>query len=393
MAVKIGLERLLSDNFISFNGKRVGLLCNQASIDKNFKHAIEIFFQMHKRGVIKLNALFGPQHGIWGHTQDNMIEWKGGYKDKQTGVRIYSLYGEHRKPTSDMLQDLDVMVIDLQDVGARYYTFIWTMALCMEACSESGIEVIVLDRPNPIGGVEIEGTLIDSDFRSFVGLHSLPIRHGLTIGEIAKYFRDKYYPKCLLEIVEMAGWKREMYFDDCLLPWAIPSPNIPTEQSTIVYPGMCLLEATNISEGRGTTRPFENFGAPWMNSWEFSEKLNSLNLPGVYFRPFQFQPTFNKYQNELCEGCFIHVTNRDTFKPFLTGIAIIAETVKQYLDNFFWKDPPYEYEYEKMPFDILVGNSWTREMINAGRSVKEMAEKWEEELESFKQTRASYLMY
>jgi uncharacterized protein YbbC (DUF1343 family) len=292
-----------------------------------------------------------------------------------------------------MLQELDVLVVDLQDVGSRYYTFIWTMALCMEACDEAGIEMLLLDRPNPISGVQVEGPLLDENFRSFVGWHSLPVRHGMTIAEIAQYFRQQFYPDLSFQIFAMEGWKREMYFQDNGLHWAIPSPNMPLPETALVYPGMCLLEATNISEGRGTTRPFEIFGASWMEGWKFAEHLNSLKLPGVHFRQFQFQPTFNKYQREICEGCFMHVGDRKIFKPFLTGIAIILETAHSYPDKFQWKQPPYEYEFEKMPIDILVGNSWLREMIESHSSLDEMEARWSGELSSFLEQQSEWVIY
>lgn len=392
MKVVAGLEKLVNSDFSQLKGKQVGLLCNQASITSDFSHAIELFFEANQGNEFKLNAIFGPQHGLWGHTQDNMIEWQG-YRDEKTDVPVYSLYGEHRKPTPEMLNGLDALIIDLQDVGSRYYTFIWTMALCMEACAEAGIEMIVLDRPNPIGGIQVEGPLLDDNFRSFVGWHSLPVRHGMTIAEIAQYFQEEFYPDLTLQIICMQGWKREMLFEETGLPWAIPSPNMPVPSTALVYPGMCLLEATNISEGRGTTRPFEIFGAPWIKGTEFSRRLNSMKLPGVHFPAFQFQPTFNKYQGEVCEGCFIHVTDRSIFKPFLTGIAIILEAARTYPEKFQWKQPPYEYEFEKMPFDILVGNSWIRKMIDGFSGLEEIDKHWAKQTSSFLEIRSEYLRY
>jgi uncharacterized protein YbbC (DUF1343 family) len=390
--VKTGLEKLIQSDFSSLKGKKIGVLCNQASMDSHFLHIIDILKKSEKKFQFSLNSVFGPQHGLWGHTQDNMIEWQD-YKDEKTNVHVYSLYGENRKPTPEMLKGLDALVIDLQDVGSRYYTFIWTMALCMETCEKAGIKIIVLDRPNPIGGTQVEGPSLDENFRSFVGWYSLPVRHGLTIGEIAQYFKQQFYPNLSLEVIQMEGWQRGIYFAETGLPWGIPSPNMPVPETALVYPGMCLLEATNISEGRGTTRPFEIFGAPWIDGWKFSEQLNSLKLPGVYFRSLQFQPTFNKYQGEVCEGCFIHVTDRMSFKPFLTVIAIISETVRSYPEKFQWKQPPYEYEFEKMPFDILVGNSWIRELINNQSDLVEMENRWEKETTSFLEEMKEYLLY
>ncbi len=376
--VKTGLDVLISQNFATVKGKQVGLLCNQASIASDYKHAIEWFVKAHQQNIFQLKALFGPQHGLFGHTQDNMIEWEG-YKDPYSGVTVFSLYGTHRKPTAQMLKDLDVLVVDLQDVGARYYTFIWTMALCMEACVENNVSLLVLDRPNPIGGTQIEGPWLNMDFKSFVGWHPLPVRHGLTIGEVALYLKSHFYPQLDLQIVKMENWQRTLYFDQTHQPWAMPSPNMPIVQTAVVYPGMCLLEATNLSEGRGTTRPFEIFGAPWMDHWSLAQRLNDYNLPGVHFRPLEFQPTFNKHQGEVCKGCFIHVTDRQTFKPFLTTIAILRESILQYGSHFQWKNPPYEYEYHKLPFDILVGNDWLRPMLEAGETLKAMEERWQAE--------------
>jgi uncharacterized protein YbbC (DUF1343 family) len=393
MSVEIGLERLVSQDFSILKSRQIGLLCNQASIEKKFSHAIDAFMKAHQSNIINFKSVFGPQHGLWGHTQDNMIEWEGGFKDTKTGLKIYSLYGEYRKPTVEMFDDIDFLVVDLQDVGARYYTFVWTMALCMEACSELGKEMVVLDRPNPIGGTQIEGPLIDPNFRSFVGWQSTPVRHGFTIAEIAHYLKKKFYPDCKLFSVQMRGWKRSQYYDQTGLPWGFPSPNMPSLDTAIVYPGMCLLEATNISEGRGTTRPFEIFGAPWMDSFQFSKIMNDKNLHGVVFRPFQFQPTFNKYSDELCEGCYIHVTDRKSFKPFLMAITLITEVRKQYPENFAWKKPPYEYEYEKMPFDILVGNDWLRVMIDKDSYIGDMEIRWNSESEKFLTTASEIFLY
>lgn len=392
MAVQSGLDVLAAEKFRPLKNKRVALLCNQASVAGDLRHAVDLFYGAHCAGTIRLQSLFGPQHGLWGHTQDNMIEWQG-YKDKRTGVTVYSLYGEHRRPAAEMLMDVDTLAVDLQDVGAKYYTFIWTMALCMEACAEKGIEVLVLDRPNPVGGMQTEGPAINEDFRSFVGLGSLTIRHGMTIGEIARYLQKEFYPRCNLNIIAMKDWRRDLYFEQTGLPWAMPSPNMPLPETAQVYPGMCLLEATNLSEGRGTTRPFEIFGAPFVNGWKLAGELQEQRLPGVFFRPLEFQPTFQKHAGKVCGGCFIHVIDRQAFKPFLTAIAILRETYRLYPGDFKWKEPPYEYEYEKMPFDILVGNDWIRKMIEELKPLAEMEKKWKEETDWFSERRAAALLY
>ncbi|NOX38724.1 MAG: DUF1343 domain-containing protein [Calditrichaeota bacterium] len=390
--VQTGLDILQRQSFRHLKQRAVGLLCNQASINHQLIHILDVFYPASQQGYFSLKAIFGPQHGLWGHTQDNMIEWEG-YTDPHTGIPIYSLYGQHRKPTPEMLKGLDLMVVDLQDVGARYYTFIWTLALVMEACQEQGIAVLVLDRPNPIGGEQIEGPILHMDFRSFVGLYPIPVRHGMTIAEIARYLQQEFFPELTLEILPMEGWKRRYYFDDTGLTWAMPSPNVPIWETTLVYPGMCLLEATNLSEGRGTTRPFEIFGAPWMDGRDFARRLNQLGLPGIFFRPVEFQPTFNKFQGDVCGGCFMHVTDRQQFKPFLTTLAILRETIRLYPEHFQWKSPPYEYEYEKMPFDILVGNGDLRRQLMEQVSLEEIEASWQSELEAFRKRRHQWLLY
>ena len=284
------------------------------------------------------------------------MEWKS-YEHPRLRIPVYSLYAEHREPTAEMLQDLDVLLVDLQDIGARYYTFIWTMYLCMRACEKNGVAMVVLDRPNPINGISVEGPLLDPHYRSFVGLHQIPVRHGKTIGELAQQFRDEAFPKCKLSILPIKNWNREMWFDHTGLPWVMPSPNMPTLDTATVYPGMCLLEGTNISEGRGTTRPFEIFGAPFIDPEKLSSELNALNLPGVFFRENYFQPTFHKFAGELCGGVQIHVTDRDEFRPFLTGVEIIKRIRKIYGKEFQWRQPPYEYEWKRLPIEILIGDA------------------------------------
>jgi uncharacterized protein YbbC (DUF1343 family) len=334
----------------------------------------------------------GPQHGLWGQTQDNMIEWES-FRDHRTGLQVFSLYGKTRRPSAEILKDLDLLLIDLQDVGARYYTFIWTMALAFEGCIENDSAVMVLDRINPISGNHVEGTFLHHKYSSFVGLLPLATRHGMTIGELARYFKEEFYPELNLEVVTMEGWQRKMYFPDTGFPWVMPSPNITSWETTLVYPGLCLLEGTNISEGRGTNRPFEIFGAPWIDGWNICNRLNQLELSGVYFRPIQFLPTFHKYRNEICEGAFIHVRDIELFKPVLTGVAIIHDIVRHYPDHFRWKNPPYEYEYQKMPIDILAGNSWLREMIDQHKPLNEIGERMNSESQEFNELRKNYLIY
>ena len=353
MPVQLPLDHLPELWPNELRGARIGALLHPASVSSKLKHASRIIEQLNG-DLFRLAAFFGPQHGFLGQTQDNMIEWKS-YQDPRLGIPVSSLYGQHREPTTEMLHDVDVLLVDLQDVGARYYTFIWTMFLCMRACEKREIHVIVLDRPNPINGVTIEGPVIESGYTSFVGMHPIPVRHGRTIGELATQFRDEAFPNCKLSILPMKNWERAMWFDQTGLPWVMPSPNMPTLDTATVYPGMCLLEATNISEGRGTTRPFEIFGAPFVDAEKLCRELNNLKLPGVFFRENYFQPTFNKFASELCGGAQIHVVDRDTFQSFRTGIEIIRSVRRMYPESFAWKQPPYEYEYERLPIQILIG--------------------------------------
>jgi uncharacterized protein YbbC (DUF1343 family) len=373
MDVVLGLDRWLSDGFASIKGQRIGLVCNQASVSSSYVHVLDLMLPHHKRGDFAIGAVFGPQHGIWGHTQDNMIEWEG-YEDPRTGLTFFSLYGEHREPTDEMLAGLDRVVIDVPDIGSRYYTFIWTTALTMKACERQGIPVTILDRPNPINGVDTEGPLLDPAYASFVGLHPLPARHGLTLGEAARQFKELYYPGVELEVVEVEGWDRSLYADECGAPWAMPSPNMPTVDTAVVYPGMCLIEGTQLSEARGTTKPFEMFGAPFVDGWKLTDELNSRNLPGVIFRPVQFLPTFQKCADEICQGSFLHVTDRRSFKPLLTGCTVIQAVINLWPEDFKWLEPPYEYEWNLMPIDILLGSGEIRKSIESGADLREALE-------------------
>ncbi|MGH7984213.1 MAG: exo-beta-N-acetylmuramidase NamZ family protein [Candidatus Udaeobacter sp.] len=353
MAVELPLDHLDELWPEKFRGARIGALLHPASVSSRLEHASRIL-ERYNDDLFRLAAFFGPQHGFLGQTQDNMVEWKS-YGHPLLRIPVYSLYGEHREPTAEMLQGLDVLLVDLQDIGARYYTFIWTMYLCMRACEQSGVAVVVLDRPNPINAVMTEGPVLDVNYESFVGMQPIPVRHGKTIGELAQQFREEAFPKCELSILTMKNWKRQMWFDQTGLPWVMPSPNMPTLDTATVYPGMCLLEGTNISEGRGTTRPFEIFGAPFINAEQLCSELNALNLPGVFFRENYFQPTFHKFAGELCGGAQLHMIDRETFQPFLTGVQIIKCIRKMYPEKFQWKQPPYEYEWKRLPIEILIG--------------------------------------
>lgn len=334
-------------------GAGVAALLHPAAVSADLEHASHIL-ERHNGDLFRLRAFFGPQHGFLGQTQDNMVEWQS-YQHPRLGIPVYSLYGEHREPTAEMLKHVDVLLVDLQDIGARYYTFIWTLYLCMRACEEHGVQVVVLDRPNPINGMTTEGPALDSTYKSFVGMHPIPVRHGRTIGELAQQFRDEAFPDCRLSILPMKNWERAMWFDQTGLPWVMPSPNMPTLDTATVYPGMCLLEATNISEGRGTTRPFEIFGAPFIEAEILCRELNDLKLSGVFFRENCFQPTFHKFAGEFCRGAQLHVVDRDNFQPFKTGVEIIKRIRQMHGGQFQWKQPPYEYEWKRLPIEILIG--------------------------------------
>ncbi len=387
--VLFGLDRAEKLWPRDLRGARVGLVVHPASVNRVLDHATTV---LRKSKKLEVTALFGPQHGILGQTQDNMIEWDG-FRDPVSGIPIHSLYGKTRKPTPNMLADLDVLVIDVQDVGARYYTFIWTLELCMQACKELNKTVVVLDRPNPINGRVTEGPVLDPNYASFVGLRPLPIRHGMTIGEIGLYLRDAFHPGLDYHVIPLKGWKRTMWFDETRLPWVLPSPNMPTLDTALVYPGMCLLEGTNISEGRGTTRPFEIFGAPFIHAETIVGVLEEFRLPGVLFRPLSFQPTFQKHAGVLCGGAQIHVIDREKFKPFKTGVAVIKAIHNTYPRDFAWNQPPYEYEEINLPFDILAGGNRLRKDIESWRSLSEMEPWWKEETKAFEKIRKRYLIY
>ena len=375
-----GLESLLNKFPRELKGKNIGILCHASSISSDYQHISEIFF---KRNDCKLVALFGPQHGIHGQTQDNMIEWQS-QRHPIFDVPLYSLYGSQRKPTPEMLQGIDILLIDLQDVGARLYTYIWTVKLCMEACTEAGIPVWVLDRPNPIALLPFDGPVLKKDFFTFVGGASIPLCHRMTIGEMAIWIKENYYKHCNLKVEWMKNWRRHSIFSDSGLPWVLPSPNIPKLQTAIVYPGTVLVEALNLSEGRGTTIPFELFGAPFINSEKLKKNLDDRHIKGCVFRPHDFIPTFHKFAGELCNGMQIHITDLNIFKPVGTTLEIFDAIIETSLnDALKFKMPPYEYEYNLMPFDILSGDSGMRETLISRKNIQTEKERWESEIEDF----------
>lgn len=387
--IKLGLEKVLENPVKYFGNQRVGLICNQATVNHQFQHAADLFFEHPE---IKLTTLFGPQHGIRGDVQDNMIE-TGHTTDPQTELPIYSLYSETRQPTENMLSNVDALVFDLQDVGTRVYTFIYTMANAMKGCAKFGKKFFVLDRPNPINGVDVEGNILELGHESFVGMFPIPMRHGMTIGELAKMFNKDFELHCDLEVITMDGWSREDYGDETDCPWVMPSPNMPTVDTAVVFPGTVYFEGTLMSEGRGTTRPFEIIGASYINSKNYADALNALNLEGVIFRPIGFIPTFQKEAGKGCGGVFIHVTNRDLFKPVITGIAMAKVAFDLYPNDFKWKNTPYEYVFDRNPFDVIHGSTKLREAFEQGKSVKEIQGMWTNGEQDFIKQREPFLLY
>jgi uncharacterized protein YbbC (DUF1343 family) len=385
--VRLGSDLLLASSRLQ--GARVGVVCNHASVDRGFLHIVD---RLAARDDLTLAAIFGPQHGFRSDVQDNMIETPHA-DDPNRRVPVYSLYSETREPTADMLRGLDVLVIDLQDIGARIYTYIYTMANCLRACARHGVPVIVCDRPNPIGGTDVEGAVLAAGFESFVGQFPVPMRHGMTIGELARLFNEPFGLGAALEVVAMEGWTRAMYADEAGLPWVMPSPNMPTLETAIVYPGTVLFEGILISEGRGTTRPFELVGAPWIEAERFARAMNALELSGAHFRPAVFEPTFQKHAKQPCGGCQIHVTDRAAFRPVLAGVALAEMCHRTDPARFAWRQPPYEYEHDRLPFDILAGSDVLRGQIEAGMPATEIAAIWHDDEAAFRRLRQPFLLY
>ena len=408
--VKLGIEVFLDKHLDLVQGKRVGLVTNPTGVNSRLESSADLFF---KNQNINLVALYGPEHGVRGNAQAG--EYVPYYIDERYGIPeysipVFSLYGQSLKPeagmfkkideymrsfdTKDvgkvpeqpMVESIDVLVFDIQDVGTRIYTYVATMAYCMEACAENDIKFIVLDRPNPINGVNMEGPLLEfPEFSSFVGLYPVPVRHGMTVGELANYFNTQFLKKRAdLTVIPMEGWNREMWYDETHLPWVIPSPNMPTLRTATVYPGQVFLEGTNVSEGRGTTKPFELFGAPWIDGLRLIEKLNSLDIPGVKFREAWFTPTFSKFKGELCGGAQIHVTDRHQYNSFDTSLFIVQTIMALYPKNF---------EFHETYFDKIMGTSRIRDALEKGARVEDIIQSYEKELNNFSKLRKPYLVY
>lgn len=387
--VQTGIDRIREGLWKRLTGYRLGLLSNQASLDSRLNTSGEVISSLLPG---QLKALFGPQHGFSGEAQDNMVETDHSY-DKELGIPVFSLYADKREPLPHMLEMIDVLILDLQDVGTRVYTFSSTMLNCLKAAAKEGKKVLVLDRPNPLGGAVVEGNLLRPELYSFVGPYSLPMRHGLTMGEMARIFNDVFGLNCDLEIITMNGWHREMLWFETGLRWIMPSPNMPFPQTAFVYPGQVIWEGTNLSEGRGTCRPFEIFGAPYLDTAAVKRALNQEATCGCQLQGFSFRPTYHKWQGELCHGFMIHVLDPHVYRPYLTSIALLKAAMETHRGSFKWKNPPYEYEYKKKPIDLIMGNSSLRLELESGARLSLLEEKWERELEYFVQWRKPYLLY
>jgi uncharacterized protein YbbC (DUF1343 family)/ribonuclease HI len=387
--IQTGLENLIENPPAWLFGKRLGLLCNPASTDREFRHARIL---INERFPGQLKVLYSPQHGFFGEKQDNMVE-SAHLTDPMLGIPVFSLYGKTRIPAKKMFEPMDVLLCDLQDAGTRVYTFVYTLSYCMEAAKRFGKTVVVLDRPNPLGGMIVEGNLLSPEYASFVGRYPIPMRHGLTIGELARMFNDRFGIGCELEVIPMKLWCRDMMYSDTGLPWIAPSPNLPSPVSALVYPGQVLWEGTNVSEGRGTTQPFEIFGAPFMDTEKMLSFLGGNRLPGIILRPLAFEPTSNKWQRKLCRGFQIHITDLKEYKPYMTTLKLLQAVLYHHSKEFEWKQPPYEYEFEKLPIDLLIGDPKIRQHIELFENIEDIERAWQKELDEYDAIRRKYEIY
>jgi uncharacterized protein YbbC (DUF1343 family) len=389
MTVKTGLENLFEYPKAGLKSYRLGLLCNSSSVNRQFIHARMLINKLYPG---QLTAIYSPQHGFYAEKQDNMIE-SSDMLDPYLNIPVFSLYGETRVPTRNMLDAIDLLIIDLPDVGTRVYTFSTTVSYCLEAAKKYDKQVLLLDRPNPIGGHLVEGNVLHPDCRSFVGRFSVPMRHGLTMGELALLYNEQFGIGCDLEIIPMKGWKRNMFFKDTGLAWTAPSPNLPTPDSALVYPGQVIWEGTNISEGRGTTQPFELFGAPFVNPQKILEFLGNHKIPGAILREVAFEPTANKWKGDICRGFQIHVTDPESYRPYQTSLRLLQAVLLIHKNEFEWKSTPYEYEFKKRPIDLILGDKNLRQCLESGMELDELQKGWEENLEKFLAIRQNVLLY
>jgi len=387
--IQTGLENFMDSPPRWMHGSRIGLLCNPASVDRNFSHAGELF---RRNFPNRLKALYSPQHGFFAEKQDNMIE-SDDMLHPSSKIPVFSLYGRTRIPEKTMLDPIDILIIDLQDVGTRVYTFIYTVSYCLEAAKKYGKKVVVLDRPNPVTGAMTEGNLLTRECASFVGRYPIPMRHGLTIGELSLLINHDHHIDADLEVIPMQGWKRRMFFQDTGLPWIPPSPNLPSPASAMVYPGQVLWEGTNVSEGRGTTLPFEIFGAPFMNPERMRSTLDNNKFPGCTLRPVVFEPTSNKWKGAACKGFQIHVTNPYEFMPYITTLRLLQAVILHHGDRFQWKAPPYEYEFERQPIDLIIGDPAIRRRVENLDDIDQIEKSWSEDLKTFTEASKRFHLY
>lgn len=387
--ISLGIEQLVTNPLRELNGKKLALLCNQASTDRLFQHSRDL---INNTFPGQLTCLFSPQHGFFSEKQDNMVE-SGHIRDLVSGLPVFSLYADKRKPDPEMFESFDVLLIDLIDVGTRVYTFIWTVIYCLQTAAETGKKIIILDRPNPIGGHLVEGNLLKPSWKSFVGLMEIPMRHGMTIGELALMCNSEMSINAEVEVVKVDGWKRRMFFEDLGIPWVFPSPNMPSPTTAHVYPGQVIWEGTNMSEGRGTTLPFELCGAPYFKPLEVLHHLQSTDLPGCILRSIFFEPTSGKWAGENCGGIHIHITDSQAFRPYRTSMSLLQAVLVLYPDDFTYKEPPYEYEYTRMPIDLIIGDQDVRMALESGVEIYELEKNWQGELDRFNELRMGYLLY
>jgi uncharacterized protein YbbC (DUF1343 family) len=387
--ISLGLEQLIAAPPAYMKNARLGLLCNNASVDTRLAHSRQ---RLSDAFPGRLAALYSPQHGLFAEKQDNMIE-SDHRKDPLLGIPVYSLYSRTRIPTREMFEPIDILLVDLQDVGTRVYTFIYTLSYCMEAARQYGKKVVVLDRPNPIGGQAVEGNCLTEAMRSFVGRYPIPMRHGMTVGELARLFNVTYAIGCDLDVIPMQGWQRGMLAGDTGLAWIAPSPNLPTPVSALTYPGQVIWEGTNVSEGRGTTQPFELMGAPYIDPYRLLDAVDAPSMEGGFLRVVEFEPTANKWQGEICRGFQIHVTDPIAFKPYRAGLALLQAVMRRHRDSFQWKAPPYEYEHDRMPIDLILGDQHLREELAAMVPLGTLESRWQAALIAFQRQRQACLLY
>jgi len=387
--VQTGLERFLESPPTWAANARLGLLCNAASVDRKLNHARRLIQHRFPENLV---ALYSPQHGFFAEKQDNMIE-SADIIDSDLKIPIFSLYGKTRIPTEEMFFPIDTLLVDLQDVGTRVYTFIYTVSYCLEAAKAFNKKVVVLDRPNPINGLTVEGNCLNEDWRSFVGRYPLPMRHAMTIGELARLFNERFDIGCDLEVVAMKGWRRSMFFQQTGLTWVPPSPNLPRPVSAMVYPGQVVWEGTNVSEGRGTTQPFELFGAPYIIPERILSTIDAESIPGIILREVVFEPTANKWQAQPCKGFQIHVTDPGEFRSYETGLRLLQAVILHHKKEFRWKQPPYEYETERLPIDLIIGDRKIRRRLENLESIDQIVESWQTKLNEFADISRAFHLY